>query len=87
MSLSQSEADLASPGCLDNPVRGRRYAFCPAARRPDEAGIGRALAVCHLDKLAESGLQTASCRRPPGRGAPGAGRPAEVYSGRVANLS
>src|SRR6202021_2056315 len=40
----------------------------------------RALAVYHLDKLVEAGFLTASCPRPPGRGGPGAGRPAKVYA-------
>jgi len=73
--------------CLDDRVRGRLYAFVSGRSEPvgrDEAaaavGIGRALAVYHLDKLVESGLLTASYRRPPGRGGPGAGRPAKVYS-------
>jgi len=73
--------------CLDDRVRGRLYAFVSGCSEPvgrDEAaaavGIGRALAVYHLDKLVESGLLTASYRRPPGRGGPGAGRPAKVYS-------
>jgi predicted ArsR family transcriptional regulator len=44
------------------------------------AGIGRALAVYHLDKLVESGLLTASYQRPPGRSGPGAGRPAKMYA-------
>ena len=87
MSLSQNEADLASLSCLDNRVRGRLYAFVSGRTEPagrDEAaaavGIGRALAVYHLDKLVRSGLLTASYRRPPGRSGPGAGRPAKVYS-------
>lgn len=72
---------------LDDPVRGRLYAFVSGRSEPvgrDEAatavGIGRALAVYHLDKLVDSGLLTASYRRPPGRGGPGAGRPAKVYA-------
>ena len=87
MTLSQNEADLASVSCLDDRVRDRLYAFVSSRSEPvrrDEAadalGIGRALAVYHLDKLVESGLLTASYRRPPGRGGPGAGRPAKVYS-------
>jgi predicted ArsR family transcriptional regulator len=87
VSLSQNEADLASVSCLDDPVRGRLYAFVSGRGEPvgrDEAaaavGIGRALAVYHLDKLVESGLLTASYRRPPGRSGPGAGRPAKVYA-------
>jgi predicted ArsR family transcriptional regulator len=44
------------------------------------AGIGRALAVYHLDKLVESGLLAASYQRPAGRSGPGAGRPAKLYA-------
>jgi predicted ArsR family transcriptional regulator len=87
VSLSRNEADLASVSCLDEPVRGRLYAFVSGRGEPvgrDEAaaavGIGRALAVYHLDKLVEAGLLTASYRRPPGRNGPGAGRPAKVYA-------
>jgi predicted ArsR family transcriptional regulator len=87
VSLSQNEADLASVSCLGDQVRDRLYAFVSSRSEPvrrDEAaaavGIGRALAVYHLDKLVESGLLTASYRRPVGRGGPGAGRPAKVYA-------
>jgi predicted ArsR family transcriptional regulator len=87
VTLSQNEADLASVSCLDDQVRDRLYAFVSSHGEPvrrDEAaaaaGISRALAVYHLDKLVESGLLTASYRRPPGRGGPGAGRPAKVYA-------
>jgi predicted ArsR family transcriptional regulator len=87
VSSSRSEADLASVSCLDDQVRGRLYAYVASRNEPvrrDEAaaavGIGRALAVYHLDKLVESGLLTASYRRPPGRSGPGAGRPAKVYT-------
>lgn len=87
MSLSQNAADLASVSCLDDQVRGRLYAYVSAGTEPvgrDEAaaavGIGRALAVYHLDKLVRAGLLTASYRRPPGRRGPGAGRPAKVYA-------
>jgi predicted ArsR family transcriptional regulator len=87
VSLTQNEADLASVSCLDDRVRSRLYAFVSSRSEPvgrDEAaaavGIGRALAVYHLDKLTESGLLTASYQRPPGRNGPGAGRPAKVYT-------
>jgi len=87
VTLSQNEADLASVSCLDDEVRDRLYAFVCGRNEPvrrDEAaaavGIGRALAVYHLDKLVESGLLTASYRRPPARSGPGAGRPAKVYA-------
>jgi predicted ArsR family transcriptional regulator len=87
MSLSRNGADLAAVSSLDDPLRGRLYAFVSSRTEPvgrDEAAaavrIGRALAVYHLDKLVEAGLLTASYRRPPGRSGPGAGRPAKVYS-------
>src|SRR5215470_16716764 len=79
--------DLASLSSLDDPVRRRLYELVRERAEPvgrDEAaaaaGVGRALAVYHLDKLVEAGLLTASYQRPPGRGGPGAGRPAKLYS-------
>lgn len=86
MSTPQDDPALASVSCLNDPVRGQLYEFVRRSREPvgrDEAaaavGIGRAIAVYHLDKLVESGLLTASYRRPEGRGGPGAGRPAKCY--------
>ena len=87
MSLSADSPDLASLSSLDDPVRRRLYQVVTQQAGPvgrDEAasaaGIGRALAVYHLDKLVESGLLTAFYRRPPGRTGPGAGRPAKLYA-------
>jgi predicted ArsR family transcriptional regulator len=87
MSLPPGGPDLASLSSLDDPVRRRLYEVVIGQPGPvgrDEAaaaaGIGRALAVYHLDKLVESGLLTASYQRPPGRNGPGAGRPAKLYS-------
>ena len=87
MSLSPGGQDLASLSSLDDPLRRRLYEVVTSQPGPvsrDEAasaaGIGRALAVYHLDKLVESGLLTASYQRPPGRSGPGAGRPAKMYS-------
>src|SRR5437773_3045772 len=87
MSLSPGGPDLASLSSLDDPLRRRLYEVVTSHPGPvsrdeaaSEAGIGRALAVCHLDKLVESGLLTASYQRPPGRRGPGAGRPAKVYA-------
>ena len=78
---------LASLSSLDDPVRRRLYQVVCERTEPvgrDEAaaaaGVGRALAVYHLDKLTEAGLLTASYQRPPGRGGPGAGRPAKRYA-------
>ena len=87
MSLPPGGPDLASLSSLDDPVRRRLYEVVTRQAGPvgrDEAasaaGIGRALAVYHLDKLVESGLLTASYQRPAGRSGPGAGRPAKLYA-------
>jgi predicted ArsR family transcriptional regulator len=87
MSLSPGGPDLAPLSSLDDPLRRRLYEVVTSRPGPvsrDEAasaaGIGRALAVYHLDKLVESGLLTASYQRPPGRSGPGAGRPAKLYT-------
>jgi predicted ArsR family transcriptional regulator len=85
--MPPDEAALASLSSLDDRVRGALYEFVSGSAEPvgrDEAaaaaGIGRALAVYHLDKLVEVGLLTATYRRPEGRRGPGAGRPAKFYS-------
>jgi len=87
VSLSPGGQDLASLSSLDDPLRRRLYEVVTSHPGPvsrdeaaSEAGIGRALAVYHLDKLVESGLLTAAYQRPPGRRGPGAGRPAKVYA-------
>ena len=87
MTLPPHDVDLSSLSALDDPVRRRLYEFVVGRDGPvgrDEAagaaGIGRALAVYHLDKLVDSGLLAASYRRPPGRRGPGAGRPAKLYT-------
>src|SRR5215469_11777582 len=87
MSSPQDDPALTSVSALSDPVRAQLYDFVAGSREPvgrDEAaaavGIGRAIAVYHLDKLVESGLLAASYRRPPGRSGPGAGRPAKRYA-------
>ena len=87
MSLPPGGPDLASLSTLDDPVRRRLYEVVTRQPGPvgrDEAaataGIGRALAVYHLDKLVESGLLAATYQRPAGRSGPGAGRPAKLYA-------
>jgi predicted ArsR family transcriptional regulator len=87
MSLPPGGPDLASLSTLDDPVRRRLYEIVTRQAGPvgrDEAasaaGIGRAVAVYHLDKLVEYGLLTASYQRPAGRSGPGAGRPAKLYT-------
>jgi predicted ArsR family transcriptional regulator len=87
VSLPPGGRDLASLSTLDDPVRRRLYEVVTRQPGPvsrDEAaataGIGRALAVYHLDKLVESGLLAATYQRPAGRSGPGAGRPAKLYA-------
>src|SRR5216684_3410703 len=85
--MEQNGSGLAALSSLDDPVRRRLYEFVSGRAEPvgrDEAaaaaGIGRPLAAYHLDKLVGLGLLAASYQRPPGRGGPGAGRPAKVYA-------
>src|SRR5580658_3146020 len=82
-----TDTDLASVSSLDDPLRRRLYEVVARRTEPvcrDEAaaaaGIGRALAVYHLDKLVEAGLLEATYARPAGRTGPGAGRPAKLYA-------
>lgn len=62
------------------------YEYALAAARPlsrdevaDGLGITRSAAAFHLDRLAGAGVMAVSFSRPPGRGGPGAGRPAKRY--------
>lgn len=85
--MDNGESGLDAVGSLGDPVRRSLYEFVAGRTEPvsrDEAaaaaGIGRPLAAYHLDKLATSGLLTASYQRQPGRSGPGAGRPAKMYA-------
>ena len=85
--MTENGPGLAALSGLDDPVRRRLYEAVAGRDEPvgrDAAaaatGIGRALAAYHLDKLVGLGLLTASYQRPGGRGGPGAGRPAKVYT-------
>ena len=80
------EDSLTALGAVAEPLRRRLYlhvAAAPEAVTREEAGealgISRSVAAFHLDKLAEAGLLAVEYRRPPGRGGPGAGRPAKHY--------
>jgi predicted ArsR family transcriptional regulator len=77
---------LAALAVLDDPTR--RAVFDLVARAATEVsrdacadalGVSRRVAAFHLDRLAEQGLLVVEYRRPPGRGGPGAGRPAKLY--------
>jgi len=84
--MPHDTSDIEALALLDEPVRRALYDWVVAARRAvsrDEAaagaGVSRALAAFHLDRLARSGLLDAEYRRLSGRTGPGAGRPAKLY--------
>jgi predicted ArsR family transcriptional regulator len=78
---------LSALSTLDDPVRRQLYEYVTERGAPvsrDDAAtavrIGRTLAAYHLDKLADADLLAVSYSRPAGRGGPGAGRPAKLYT-------
>ncbi len=80
------DEQLAQVTILGDPTRRALYHFVAARGTPvgrDEAaaavGIGRPLAVYHLDRLVAEGLLTARYERRGGRRGPGAGRPSKLY--------
>ncbi|HEY3334385.1 MAG TPA: helix-turn-helix domain-containing protein [Candidatus Limnocylindrales bacterium] len=79
---------------LADPVRRRLYELVVRADGPVDrdtaaaaAGVGRANAAFHLDRLAEAGLLEVEFRRRSGRSGPGAGRPAKFYRRPAAEIS
>lgn len=79
---------------LGDPTRRRAFFVVRESGGPqskdqvaEALGIDRRLAGFHLDKLVEQGFLTAGFRRRSGRGGPGAGRPAKLYSLADAELS
>ena len=84
--MPDDASDIEALALLDEPVRRALYDWVVAARRAvsrDEAAVGagvsRALAAFHLDRLVRGGLLDAEYRRLTGRTGPGAGRPAKLY--------
>jgi predicted ArsR family transcriptional regulator len=80
------DARLDRLASLAEPVRRALYRFVVAQRTPisreqaaKEVGVAHHVAKFNLDRLVEDGLLEAEYRRPPGRGGPGAGRPAKLY--------
>jgi predicted ArsR family transcriptional regulator len=80
------DADVTSIAALGEPLRRSLYLFVVAQSQPvsrEQAAEGVRIpfhvAKFHLDKLVDEGLLECEYRRPPGRGGPGAGRPAKVY--------
>jgi len=84
--MTTNARDLRALALLDEPVRRTLYDWVAAAGHAvsrDEAaagaGISRALAAFHLDRLADAKLLDVEFRRLSGRTGPGAGRPAKLY--------
>ena len=71
---------------LGEPIRRALYRYVVAQPEPvgreqaaSAIGVARHVAKFHLDKLEADGLLETEYSRPPGRGGPGAGRPAKRY--------
>ena len=85
--MMEHERDpLSSLSVLSEPLRRRVYERVAAAgdemSRDGVAAaldVARSVAAFHLDKLVDAGLLEVHFHRPPGRGGPGAGRPAKWY--------
>jgi predicted ArsR family transcriptional regulator len=80
------DARLDQVATLGEPVRRALYRFVAAQTEPvtrEQAvaavGVAQHTAKFHLDRLVDGRLLEAGYRRPPGRGGPGAPRPAKVY--------
>lgn len=78
--------DVAGIGELADRTRRELYLFVcsraePVTREQAAAGVGITVhqAKFHLDRMAAGGLLEAEYARDPGRGGPGAGRPAKRY--------
>ena len=79
-------AGIEAIALLDEPARRALYDAVARAAEPlgreeaaAAAGVTRALAAFHLDKLVAAGLLAVEYRRRSGRRGPGAGRPAKLY--------
>src|SRR5262245_29851523 len=86
MDLKEFTAQLETLAVLEEPLRRKLYLYVAGREEPvgrDEAaraaGVSRALAAFHLDKLVGAGLLEATFRRLSERTGPGAGRPSKLY--------
>ena len=86
MEPRELQQQIAGVAALEDPVRRSLYFYVAYGQGDvgrDEAaraaGVSRALAGFHLDRLAAEGLLETSFRRLSGRAGPGAGRPAKLY--------
>jgi predicted ArsR family transcriptional regulator len=88
--------DVTSVAALSEPVRRELYRYVvsqdePVSRENAAAatGVAHHVAKFNLDRLVADGLLEVQYSRPPGRGGPGAGRPAKLYrrAGREISVS
>ncbi|OJF09689.1 helix-turn-helix transcriptional regulator [Couchioplanes caeruleus] len=87
-------ADVASIAALGEPVRRELYCYvvaqdAPVSRESAAAatGVAHHVAKFNLDRLVSEGLLDVEYSRPPGRGGPGAGRPAKLYRRSARDIS
>lgn len=80
------QAQVAGIALLNDPVRRSLYQFVVRSseavsrdQAAQAAGVQRALAAFHLDRLADEGLLDVEFKRLTGRSGPGAGRPSKLY--------
>jgi predicted ArsR family transcriptional regulator len=80
------DARVSGIASLTEPLRRALYRYVVSQPSPvsrdqaaDGVGVAHHAAKFHLDKLVDEGLLEAEFTRPPGRGGPGAGRPAKRY--------
>jgi predicted ArsR family transcriptional regulator len=84
--VDRQEPDGDRLAALGEPLRRGIFLYVASAaaavsrdQTAEHFGVSRAVAAFHLDKLADVGLLEVEFKRPPGRGGPGAGRPAKLY--------
>jgi predicted ArsR family transcriptional regulator len=94
MSGEEPPAAVAAIGALGDRLRRAFYRYIATQGRPvgrEEAavamGVPPHVARFHLDRLHAAGLLEVEYKRPPGRGGPGAGRPAKLYRPAAIELS
>jgi predicted ArsR family transcriptional regulator len=84
--VPDTDDQIASIAVLNDPVRRALYRYVAGQsgevtrdQAAEAVGISRALAVFHLDKLAEEGLLEVSFRHLGKKRGPGSGRPSKLY--------
>jgi predicted ArsR family transcriptional regulator len=84
--MADTDREISTVAVLKEPVRRTLYRYIVERgeevtrdQAAEAVGISRALAVFHLDRLAEEGLLDVSFRRLGSRRGPGSGRPSKLY--------